>query len=379
MMKPRERVLAALDHREPDRVPLDFLGGVSSITLQAYVKLKEHLGLPWEGEKYDSWNGMVTIDPGILRLFGIDFRKIGLNLPAGWQSKIYPDNTFLDEWGLRRKPSPDGLYNEIVPTLKNAADQDDIESHPWPDPQAPGLVDGLEKEARELENAGWAVATASIGGGIFEIAWWLRGFTNFIKDLYKNPSFAHCLLSKITDVQIALLDILLGEVGDHVVMVQIEDDLGSQAGPLISFTLYRKYITPYHKKLCDFIHSRTSAKIMIHSCGAIEGFIPDLIDAGIDVLNPVQPRAKGMDSKKLKEKHGDRICFHGGVDTQEVLPRGTSQDVEEEVRERIKAFAHNGGYILAPSHNIQIDTPPENVIAMYEAAQKHGQYSSFYT
>jgi len=376
-MKPRERVLAALDHREPDRVPLDFLGGVSSITLQAYVKLKEYLGLAWEGEKYDSWNGMVTIDPAILRLFGIDFRKIGLNFPVGWQSKIYPDNTFLDEWGLRRKPSPDGLYNEIVPTLKTAADQDDIESHPWPDPETPGLVDGLQKEARELENAGWAVATASIGGGIFEVAWWLRGFSNFIMDLHRNPSFAHYLLNKITNVQIALLDILLGEVGDHVVMVQIEDDLGSQAGPLISYTLYLEYIEPYHKKLCHFIHGRTSAKIMIHSCGAIEGFIPDLIGAGIGVLNPVQPRAKGMDSKKLKERHGDRICFHGGVDAQEVLPGGTSRDVEEEVRERIKAFAHNGGYILAPSHNIQVDTPPENVIAMYQAAQKHGRYSSF--
>jgi len=196
-------------------------------------------------------------------------------------------------------------------------------------------------------------------------------------DLHRNPSFAHYLLNKITNVQIALLDILLGEVGDHVVMVQIEDDLGSQAGPLISYTLYLEYIEPYHKKLCHFIHGRTSAKIMIHSCGAIEGFIPDLIGAGIGVLNPVQPRAKGMDSKKLKERHGDRICFHGGVDAQEVLPGGTSRDVEEEVRERIKAFAHNGGYILAPSHNIQVDTPPENVIAMYQAAQKHGRYSSF--
>lgn len=373
-MKPRERVLAALEHEEPDRIPLDFLGGVSSITLQAYVKLKEYLGLAWEGEKYDTWNGMVTIDPEILRLFGIDFRKISLNLPAGWKLKRYPDGTFLDEWGLRRKPSPDGLYNEIVPTLQNAIEKEDIDNHPWPNPDAPGLVDGLEREAKELEKAGWAVAAASIGGGIFEIAWWLRGFTNFIKDLYKNPSFACYLLDKITNIQISLFDIFLGEVGDYIIMVQIEDDLGSQTGPLIPLSLYRKYVKPYHKKLCDFIRKRTDAKIMIHSDGAIETFIPDLIDVGIDVLNPVQPLAIGMDTKNLKEKYGDKICFHGGIDTQKVLPCGTPKEVEEEVIKRIRDLASNGGYILAPSHNIQVDTPPENIIIMYKVAQKYGKY-----
>jgi uroporphyrinogen decarboxylase len=376
-MKQRERVLAALEHEEPDRIPLDFLGGVSSITLQAYIKLKEYLGLAWEGEKYDTWNGMITIDPEILRLFGIDLRKISLNFPAGWKPKRFPNGTFLDEWGLKRKPSPDGLYYEVVPTLQGAIEKEDIDNHPWPDPNALGLINGLEREAKELEKAGWAVATSSIGGGIFEIAWWLRGFTNFIKDLYKNPDFACYLLDKITNIQISLFDILLGEVGDYIVMVQIEDDLGSQTGPLIPLNLYRKYIKPYHKKLCDFIHKRTDAKIMIHSDGAIETFIQDLIDVGIDVLNPIQPLAKGMDTKNLKEKYGDKICFHGGVDTQKVLPYGTSKEVEEEVIKRIKDLAPNGGYILAPSHNIQVDTPPENVIIMYKAAQKYGQYKKF--
>jgi uroporphyrinogen decarboxylase len=376
-MKPRERVLAALEHEEPDRVPLDFLGGVSSITLQAYVKLKEYLGLAWEGEKYDFWNVMITIDPEILRLFGIDFRKIGLNLPAGWKPKIYPDGTFLDEWGLKRKPSPDGLYNEIVPTLVGVIEKEDIDNHPWPDPNAPGLVDGLEREAKELEKAGWAVGAAPVGGGIFEISWWLRGFTNFVRDLYTNPDIALYLLDKVTNVQISLFDILLGEIGDYVVMVQVGDDLGSQTGPVIPLSLYRKYIKPYHKKLCDFIHKRTDAKIMIHSCGSVEPFIQDLIDVGIDILNPVQPLAKGMDTKILKEKYGDKICFHGGIDTQKVLPYGNSKEVKEEVIKRIRDLAPNGGYILAPSHNIQVGTPPENVVTMYKVAQKYGQYKKF--
>ncbi|MEM2180989.1 MAG: uroporphyrinogen decarboxylase family protein [Nitrososphaeria archaeon] len=373
-MKPRERVLTALEHREPDSVPLDFLGGVSSITLQAYVKLKEYLGLAWEGEKYDFWNVMITIDPGILRLFKIDFRRVGLNLPAGWKMKVYPDGTFLDEWGLRRKPSPDGLYYEVVPTLQNVIEKEDIDNHPWPNSEAPGLTDGLRKMAKELEEAGWAVATSPVGGGIFEIAWWLRGFNNFIKDLYTNPDFACYLLNKITEVQISLFDILLDEVGDYVVMVQIGDDLGTQTGPLIPLNLYRKYIKPYHKKLCDFIHRKTDAKIMIHSCGAVEPFISDFIDAGIDVLNPVQPLAKGMDTKILKEKYGDKICFHGGIDTQRVLPYGTPLEVRKEVKRRIRDLAPNGGYILAPSHNIQVDTSPENIIALYKAAQKYGKY-----
>ena len=139
-------------------------------------------------------------------------------------------------------------------------------------------------------------------------------------------------------------------------MVQIEDDLGSQTGPLIPLSLYRKYIKPYHKKLCDFIHKRTDAKIMIHSDGAIETFIPDLIDVGIDVLNPVQPLAKGMDTRTLKEKYGDKICFHGGIDTQKVLPYSSLKEVKEEVKKRIRDLAPGGGYILAPSHNIQVDT-----------------------
>jgi len=375
-MKSRERVIAVLDHQEPDCVPLDFVGGTSSITLQAYVKLKRYLGWAWEAniDKYDSWNVMATFDPGVLRLFDIDFRCVGLRPPAGWRPKTYPDGTFIDEWGLRRKPSPNGLYNEIVPTLEGAVEKNDIENFPWPDPHAFGITNGLQTEARELEEAGWAVSTSHTGGGIFELAWWLRGFSKFIKDMYENPSFADALLDKITEVTIGLYDTLLGEVGDYLQMVRTGDDLGSQIGPLISQTLYRKFIKPRHKKLFDFIHSRTEAKIYFHSDGAIEPLINDLIEIGVDVLNPIQPLARGMDPSALKKKYGDRLCFHGGIDIQKVLPYGSPQDISEEVKKRIGDLAPGGGYILAPAHNIQVDTPPQNIIALYEAAKKYRKY-----
>jgi uroporphyrinogen decarboxylase len=332
-MKPRERVIAALDHQEPDRVPLDFVGGTSSITLQAYVKLKEYLGWAWEAntDRYDLWNVMAAFDPGVLRLFDIDFRCVGLRLPAGWRPRIYPDGTFSDEWGLRRRASPDGLYNEILPAMGGTVEKDDIENFPWPDPHALGITDGLRKEAEELETAGWAVSTSHTGGGIFELAWWLRGFNNFVKDMYTNASFTNAFLDKITEVTISLYDTLLGEVGDYVQMVRTGDDLGSQTGLLISPALYRKFIKPRHKRLFDFIHSRTEAKIYLHSDGAIEPLIDDLIEIGLDILNPVQPLASGMDSHALKKKYGDRLCFHGGIDIQKVLPHGSPQDVDEEV------------------------------------------------
>ena len=373
-MKPRERVLTAFDHREPDRVPVDMGGTVASLEERAYTALKEHLGLPWKGERVDHIGVMTTFDDEILRMFNVDFRRVILKPPKGWTEKRFPDGSWQNEWGLRFKKV--GYYNEWVwnKPLEKIQDVDKIEEHTWPDLEAPGRVEGLEKEAKELEDAGWAVSTGIIFGGIFEIAWWLRGFDTFIVDLSSRQKLAHALLDKITDICILLFDQYLDAVGGHVQMVMFSDDYGGQTHMLLSPRLFREYIKPRLKRVFDLFHRKTDARIFLHSCGTIVPIIPDLIEIGLDVLNPVQPLAKDMDSKGLKEKFGDKLIFHGGVDIQRALPFGTIEEVQAEVKRRIDAFAPGGGYVFGPAHNIQPEIAPEKIITMYKAAETYGRY-----
>lgn len=373
-MTPRDRVLAAFDHREPDRVPVDMGGSVASIERPAYVNLKKYLGLLWRGEKVDGIGIMETLDDEILRMFNVDFRRVIMKPPKNWIEKRYADGIRENEWGVRFKQI--GYYWEWIwyTPLGDIEDKDQIEDHTWPDLGALGRVEGLEKEARDLESAGWAVSTAPIFGGIFEIAWWLRGFNKFIVDLYTRPELASALMEKITDTYIGLYDQYLGAVGDHVQMVMFTDDLGAQTQMLVPPSLYRKYLKPCHKRLFDFIHSKTDARVFLHCCGSIDPVINDLIEIGVDVLNPVQPLAAGMESEVLKRNYGDRLTFHGGVDIQRALALGTIQEIDYEVRRRMKAFAPGGGYIFAPAHNIQPEIPAEKIVALYKAAEKYGCY-----
>jgi uroporphyrinogen decarboxylase len=291
--------------------------------------------------------------------------------------KRHPDGSLEDEWGLKFKEI--GLYNEFIWNypLKDIEDASEIENHTWPNTEALGRTDGLEKEARKLEDENWAVSTGTSGiivGGLFEIAWWLRGYNNFMVDLYTQPKIVCALFDKILAIYIELFDQYLGAVGDHVNMVMFTDDIGAQTQMIIPPKLYRQYLKPRHKKLFDFIHSRTDAKLLLHTCGSVDPVINDLIEVGVDILNPVQPRAYGMKSEELKRKYGDKLCFHGGFDIQRVLPFGTKEEIENEAKRRIKAFAPGGGYIFCAAHNIQPDVPPQNVITMYKAAEKFGRY-----
>jgi uroporphyrinogen decarboxylase len=202
----------------------------------------------------------------------------------------------------------------------------------------------------------------------------LRGIQRFFEDLLVNREFAARLIDRILKIQLEIFDRYLASVGPYVEMVETSDDYGMQTGPLISPELYRQMLQPAHRRLNRFIKERTEAKIYLHSCGSIAAILDDLIDAGIEVINPVQPRAKDMDSTEVKQRVGGGVVFPGGVDEQHVRPHGSVTEVEAEVKERIAAFAPGGGYIFAPAHNIQDDVPPENVVAMFESALRHGSY-----
>ncbi len=193
-------------------------------------------------------------------------------------------------------------------------------------------------------------------------------------DLILNPKLVEAILDRILEFYLGYWENVLSIIGEYVQVVKVNDDMGDQRGLLISPDLYRRFIKPRDKELISFIKKRTNAKVYLHSCGAVSELIPDCVECGVDVLNPVQVSAKGMNTEKLKQQFGNRISFWGAIDTQKVLPFGTRQDVKEEVRRRIHDLAPGGGYILASVHNIQNGVPPQNIITMFEAARKYGGY-----
>ena len=377
-MNHRERVALTLEHREPDRVPIDLGGVVSSIHWIAYDKLAKRLGLKVEIEIADKIQQLAKLDESVLRILDVDFKHCSLKKGffSGAEDRLDDPSGrpyFVDAWGIKWGKNP-YYYDMIAHPLDNLS-VGDLDEYAWPDPNDPGRYEGLREEVKNVyETTDYALVADSIFGGIFECAWWLRGFEKFNVDMYKNPDFAEALLNKVVALYMEFYSRYLDEVGEYVQVVELGDDVGAQNGPIMSPALLRKYIKPRWKKLYDLIHSKTKAKIFHHSCGSIYPFIADLIEVGVDILNPLQPLAANMDIGKIKEQFGNKLTLHGGVDIQRVLPLGTPNDVVEEVKRVIRSAASNGGYILAGAHNIQADTPVDNIVTLLEAARKFGAY-----
>jgi uroporphyrinogen decarboxylase len=373
----RERVRRAVRRQEPDRVPLD-LGTTTSTTMvnAAHDRLSRHLGLKGEGCLISVMFQLVLVDEAILRQFQVDLRPVMGKGPSRSDGGYRPDGTFEDEFGIRYRRPPGGLYYDIIASPLKEATIKDLESYPFPDPLDPGRVAGVEAEARELhENTDYAVVGTPGGPvNIFELAWYLRGLDQMLMDLLVDKPFVHALLRKVTDLQKAKYGEFLRKCGKYLDIVRIGDDMGTQQQPFFSPALYREMIKPYHQEYFSFIKEHTDASLMLHSCGNVYPLIPDLIEAGVDILNPIQVSAKDMDPQRLKQEFGDRLTFSGAIDTQHVLPHGSPHEVEEEVRRRIQELGPGGGYMIASVHNIQPDVPPENVVAMFHAGLKYGRY-----
>ena len=374
-MTAKERVLKALNHEEPDRVPLD-LGttNVTSIHLNAYMRLKEYLGVDGRGKAkiIERAQQLVKPEEEVLKLLGIDTRSVWLKRPKNWQMALREDNSYIDEWGVtRKKPQHSWYFDPVIFPLREA-NIDDLEKYPWPDPDDPERFKGLKQEAEKLyqENE-YPIIVDPTGGIPFQNAQNLRGFDIFFMDLMQNEKFAQVLMDKILNFQIGLLENLFKEIGSYIDVIKIGDDLGAQNALLISPKSYRKLIKPRHKKLISFIKKKTKAKVLLHTDGAVYSLIEDFIEIGVDILNPLQVSAKGMDAKKLKKEFGDELCFWGGIDTQKILPHGSTKEIKEEVKRIIDELAPEGGYILASVHNIQPDVPPENICTMYQTADEY--------
>jgi uroporphyrinogen decarboxylase len=375
----RERVSVALNHREPDRTPCDI-----TIEPTIYQDLCDELGLQYEPFYYDDWNH-AYVSQEVAEKLRVDILHIPLKTTP---PEFTMDKTkFKDAWGItKRKISiSDGsfMYSLIDYPLEEAECVQDILNYPWPSPEEIVDVAGLTEEVRQLYNNTDFALTATFGGNIFERSHYLRGIENFLVDLIDNPEIAQALMKKIMTIQMKVDKMVFAAIGPFLSYMRFNgEDVGTQQGPLISVKLFNDMVRPFlqqewqeAKKL--FHHYNPDGKISIHSCGAVMDFIPLFIDMGADILNPIQPNAAGMNTKVIKELYGDKICFHGGVDTQTILSRGTISDVEQEVKRRLRDLAPGGGYICAPSHNIQHGVPVKNILTMYETIQIYGKYSEF--
>lgn len=379
---PRRRVEVALNHQEPDRVPTDL-----NILEIPYVRLREHLGLPIEEGLKPNRFGEVRPAVDVLDMLGIDLTFVKLRGPANWVvPDPLPDGSILDEWGVGRKSIDlpvGGFLLEVShsPFKDKSPNEINLDTYPWPDPHDPGRTAGLEEEAADLFNNTDLAIMGRFGGTILEMASFMRGYDAWLMDLVLHPEFAVDLMNRITDIQIALDEEGIRAAGKYLSIFKVSgEDLGMQDRPLFSPKVWQNILRPILKRRWQAArtaldkYDASHVKIMLHTDGAIRDFIPDLIEDGIDIIDPVQIQCKGMEPEGLKQDFGDAMCFHGAMDTQHVLPFGTPDDVRAETIRCIQTLGQQGGLILAPGHNVQNDVSPENLAALYLTVLDEGQY-----
>ncbi len=378
-MTPRERVLAAINHQEPDRVPLDIGGGSStSIVVEGYENLKQYLGVSGETQEANRIFRVARLDERVMQRLGSDCRPLGIGPPSRWKPPPPPEpGTFVDLWGITWRQADYGngcYYWELARNPLAEATTRDLERYPWPDPLDPGFTAGLAERTRVLyEETDYAIMADGGFKSFWELGFMLRGFEQLLMDLALNPEFVSALMSKLLEINKVATERFLDIAGPYMHVFRTADDLATQRGLLMSPHTFRTLLKPVYKEYFSFVKSRTDAKIFYHSCGNVVDLLDDLIEIGVDIINPVQVSAMG-DTAALKARFGDRVTFWGAIDTQHVLPHGMVEEVEAEVQHRIRDLAPGGGFVVAPVHNVQPDVPPQNIIAMAEATREFGAY-----
>lgn len=385
-MTSRERVLAALNHQEADRVPID-IGGLTSFScwhIETEAKVKEYLG--YEGGEpiiNSFFSRTAQPDPRIRDRFHTDFFGLCGKLPASFQFELHTDEDggswYYDEWQIKWYCPPEAGYYDVIEFPLADATVADIARYKWPDPTDPTRLAGVVEMAKDLyENTDYClVFTPAWATGVFAVPPLMQSWENHLVNIIADRKVTQALFDGLVEFHIGQLDTMLNAMGDYIQVVNMSDDLGFQDRPMIRLNLFREMVKPYYKKIVDFIKTKKpDMKIVFHSDGAIRQFLPEFIDLGIDAINPVQVSCTGMDdTAALKRDFGDKLTFWGaGVDTQSTLPRGTVEDVRAEVKRRIQDLAPGGGYIFATVHNVQYDVSPENVVACYDAAMEFGEY-----
>ncbi|MBE7557622.1 methyltransferase [bacterium] len=408
-MTSRERVLAALAHREPDRVPIDFSGHRSSgIAALVYPKLRARLGLPPRPIRvYDLPQQLAVVDEDVLDRFRVDTLELGRGFALGeedWKAWELPDGSpcripawirmekseagwvVRSEKGTVLAQMPPGvLYLEQTywPFLAAGEDLDGIArafaESMWTgvaSPPGPVSDEALRAGALRLRAHTDRAVIGLFGGNLLECGEFLYRIDEFLLMLAAEPLRVHAFLDKLVELHLANLERFLRLVGDCIDVIVFGDDLGMQTGPMISPAMYREYFKPRHSLLWNRAKELAGVKVMLHCCGGVRELLPDMIEAGLDAINPVQITCRGMDAAGLKRDFGRDITFWGGgCDTRDVLSRGTPQEVADHVRRQIEIMAPGGGFVFQQVHNILANVPPDNIIAMFDAAHQAGAYA----
>ena len=407
-MNSRERVLASLNHKEPDRVAVDFSGHRSSgIMAIAYAKLRRHLNLPEKPIRvYDFIQQLAIVDDDVLDHFGVDVVELGRGFakePEDWSDWELPDGTpceipsfikpvrkgrdwvvYGDEGQVIAIQKEGCLYFEQTCfPLMGSTDQEFIDlpyqldqimwwrlgSPPAPIGYDPAGLAKLRAGARALRESTDRAIVGLFGGNLLEIGEFAFRIDNFLYELAAEPKRMHTFLDRVVEIHLANLEKFLGAVGPYIDIIGFGDDLGMQTGPQISPRMYKEFFQPRHSLLWNRAKAlRPGNKVMLHCCGGVYPLFPLLIEAGLDIINPVQTTCTDMEPERLKREFGKDIVFWGGgCNTRDVLPKGTPEEVARDVRERVSILAPGGGFVFQQIHNIMADVPPENIVAMFEA------------
>jgi len=384
-MTSRERVLKALNHEIPDRVPIDLGGFQTGIHRKAYEKLIAHLGIDDDVTILDPVQQLAQPCEAVLERFHVDIRYVCAHGPEGFDGGIEQNtrdgvlwHDLKDEFGVVwSMPDHQPLYMDISHHPLADATIEDLADYPFPNGSDPTRFTGVRETALAWRRDTPYALSTGIGGVVYEYCWYLRGLERWFMDMMVQPAFCEALLDRMLAYWKAYYTGFMAAVGDLVDVVMIGDDLAGQTGPLFSPAFYRQVVKPRQKELVQHIRPLTTAKIWYHTCGACADYIPDLIDNGVDVLNPVQTSAENMDPRRLKAQYGDRLVFWGGgCDAQHVLPFASPAEVARHVRGNLEAFKPGGGYVFNSIHNIQAGVPPQNVVALFDTAYDHGFYDA---
>ncbi len=382
-MTSRDRLLATLDHQEPDRVPIDLGGFQTGIHLRAYETLLHHLGLREELIVLDPVQQLAVPSEVVLQRFHVDVRYVTARAPDGFDGSIRLNrrngrlwHDLEDEFGVVwSMPDDQRLYMDISHRPLAGATIRDIERYPFPNGRDPSRFSGLRERVSSLRARTDFAISSGICGVTYEICWYMRGLEQWFADMIENPALCEALLEQTSRFWVDWMNGFLAEVGDLLDVIMIGDDLAGQDGPLFSPSFYRSVVKPRQRRVIDTIRKHTKARIWYHTCGSCMSIIPDLLDNGIDILNPVQISARNMNPAELKKRFGKKLVFWGGgIDAQHVLPFGSPDEIRGHVEANLHYFKPGGGYVFCNCHNIQAGVPPENIVALYDAAHELGFY-----
>ena len=361
----RERFACTLAHQAPDRVPMD----LNSTDMTGIDGEPRRLA-PLLGIK-PAASGAET-DEAVLRALDTDIRGVGGILHHDSELACQVSATeMVDMWGIGYRFN--GHHYEAVDRPLHGATLADLETYPWPDPDRldPALIAGIRERARFLyEETPHVVCARHPCYGVMELGCWMCGFDDFLYRMAAEPEFVHRFFDIVYDYQRRIQDVYYAAVGPYTHFTTSGDDFGTQTGPFLSPKMFAELVKPYLQARIEQIRRFTDAAFFHHTCGSVFELIPHLLDAGVDILNPIQPRTRNMEPERLKQAFGDRLTFYGGVDTQYLLPQGTVAEVEQATRALIRTLGASGGYILSAAHTLQDDVPDENILAFYRVGRE---------